>query len=354
MKNKFEYSSEAFLNLFQKFISLNYKKRRIQRNGKILTKASIQNYESLFKVLKKFFQSKNFSLNFMPLSPKNTRQFLRQKKHWHLFYLEFIDFCFNDLNHFDNHVGTNLKLLKCFCHWIEAEHGIFTGSFYRDFYVFKEEIPITVLKPEQLAFLIYDKPFDNMLPNTLKKTKDFFVFGCCVGLRVSDMRALKKDNLEITKDAWYLKVYSQKNGTYTKIKLPPCAIDIITRNENKSIYLFKSKSLVNLNKQIKQIAEMAGWTYTMPKIRAKRGMPIEIYKNDIKKEHYRFCDLLSSHSMRRTAITTLLSMGMDELSVRKISGHKPGSVEFYKYVKFHQQNLDEKTDRAFEKLALKY
>jgi intergrase/recombinase len=99
---------------------------------------------------------------------------------------------------------------------------------------------------------------------------------------------------------------------------------------------------------------MAGWTYTMPKIRAKRGMPIEIYKNDIKKEHYRFCDLLSSHSMRRTAITTLLSMGMDELSVRKISGHKPGSVEFYKYVKFHQQNLDEKTDRAFEKLALKY
>jgi len=36
--------------------------------------------------------------------------------------------------------------------------------------------------------------------------------------------------------------------------------------------------------------------------------------------------------MRRTAITTLLIMGVPEAMVRKISGHAPGSKEFYKYV----------------------
>ena len=36
--------------------------------------------------------------------------------------------------------------------------------------------------------------------------------------------------------------------------------------------------------------------------------------------------------MRRTAITTLLLIGVDEISVRRISGHAPGSKEFYKYV----------------------
>jgi integrase len=105
-----------------------------------------------------------------------------------------------------------------------------------------------------------------------------------------------------------------------------------------------------LNKQIKIIMTMAGWDHAFTKTRMRRGKPVEVYKNAQKREHYRFCDLITTHTMRRTAITTLLSLGMDEPSVRKISGHAPGSVEFYKYVKYHQQNLDEKTDLAFEKL----
>ncbi len=156
---------------------------------------------------------------------------------------------------------------------------------------------------------------------------------------------------EEIEDIWYLKVHSKKTRTFTKIKLPQYVIDIIKRNENKSAFLFQPKSVVNLNKHIKFIAEMAGWTHILTKTRTKRGLPVELYRNATKKEHYRFCDLVSSHTMRRTAITTLLSLGVDEPSVRKISGHTPGSVEFYRYVKFHQQNLDEKTDLAFEKLT---
>jgi hypothetical protein len=57
--------------------------------------------------------------------------------------------------------------------------------------------------------------------------------------------------------------------------------------------------------------------------------------------------------MRRTAISTLLNLGVDENYVRKISGHSAGSKEFYKYVKYGQKQMDDAVAIAFEKLAEK-
>lgn len=71
---------------------------------------------------------------------------------------------------------------------------------------------------------------------------------------------------------------------------------------------------------MKAIGHLAGWTNEIGKERSKRGVRKEL-KN--KGKTYRFCDLMSSHMMRRTAITTLLVNGMPEPLVRKISGHAP-------------------------------
>lgn len=51
--------------------------------------------------------------------------------------------------------------------------------------------------------------------------------------------------------------------------------------------------------------------------------------------------------MRRTAITTLLSLGVPELLVRKVSGHAPHSKEFFKYVAVSQNYLDNETQKAY-------
>jgi site-specific recombinase XerD len=177
-------------------------------------------------------------------------QFLKQKKHWQQFYLKFTDYLYDDCGNFDNYVGAMIKLLKSFCHWVETEKGINMGAYYKSFHPPKEDIPIIVLQPEQLNFLINNKQFDAKLPAYLRNTKDFFVFGCTVGLRVSDMKALKKSNLEIADSTWYLKVHSKKTNTFTKIKLPQYAIDLIVRNRSRgssgrSSVLFPAKSLVN-------------------------------------------------------------------------------------------------------------
>ena len=55
--------------------------------------------------------------------------------------------------------------------------------------------------------------------------------------------------------------------------------------------------------------------------------------------------------MRRTAITTLLIMGVPELIVRKISGHAPGSKEFYCYVSVAQDYMNQEVKIAYKKLV---
>lgn len=65
---------------------------------------------------------------------------------------------------------------------------------------------------------------------------------------------------------------------------------------------------------------------------------------------WQYYDHLSSHTMRRTAITTLLVLGVPEHVVRKVSGHAPGSKEFYKYVLIAQELLNKEVQQAHKKL----
>jgi len=339
---------KSFIVLLQNFIQNNAKNYQNKLNGKNITAQTLANYIYLHKLLLKFHQS-GFEIEIVIGKSTNANFARKQKKTWQTLYIKFTNFLYNN-GYFDNYVGANIKMLKTFCKWLELEKGINIGNFYRSFKIVKEDIPILVLQPEQLRFLINDEKFKAILSDKMKKIKDLFVFGCTVGLRISDLMLLRKSNIEIINEVWYLKVYSKKTNVFTKIKLPYFAIEIVKRNKSKSVYLFYEVKNLNLNQKFKELAELAGWTHQLVKIRMRRGKPIEIYKDPKKKTHYRFCDLISTHTMRRTAITTLLSLGMDEPSVRKISGHAPGSAEFYRYVQYHQQNLDEKTDLAFEKL----
>ncbi|MBS1510365.1 MAG: hypothetical protein JST86_05955 [Bacteroidetes bacterium] len=74
---------------------------------------------------------------------------------------------------------------------------------------------------------------------------------------------------------------------------------------------------------------------------------------DNKKQQYRFCDLVTTHTMCRTAITTMLSLGVPEQVVRKISGHSPMSKEFFRYVAIAQACQDQEVSRMFDKLKQK-
>lgn len=342
-----------FFEYYDKFLKSTLSGKRLQKNGKQLRKSTTENYRYLRKLLFQFCYEKNFELRIRNASKLSKRDFETEKKYWKKFYKSFTDFLHNDLGHYDNYVGNNIKMLRVFFNYLNNEAGIATGSFHKDFYVRKEEIPIVTLLPEQLNVLIYNKEMESNLSPSLKKTKDIFVFGCTVALRVSDLLNLKTTNLELINEHHYLKVTSKKTQTFTRIKLPSYCVEIIRGYKNKYKTLLPPISNVNLNKNIKLLMEVYKFTEPHIKTRDVRGIPTPVFKNTKTKEPYRFCDLITSHSMRRTAITTMLCLGMPEHMVRQISGHAANSKEFFRYVKLSQSYMDKETEKVFEKLEFK-
>ena len=87
--------------------------------------------------------------------------------------------------------------------------------------------------------------------------------------------------------------------------------------------------------------------------RDRQGRKVKLKKEGAKGGGFRFCDVASTHTMRRTAISTMLCLGMSEAVVRRISGHAPGSKEFYRYVLLAQTYLDSESDKVFARLQEK-
>jgi site-specific recombinase XerD len=246
--------------------------KRIQKNGKKIKEGTIKNYYYLNRLLVNFQTAKKFIIRIRDTSRLTKREIIAEKNYWKKFYKKFTDYLYTDLGHYDNYVGSNIKMLRTFFNYFNDEKGLQVGTFHKSFYVRNEEIPILVLSPEQLNFLIYDKSFDQSLNTRLKRTKDIFVFGCTVALRVSDLLSLNRSNLEVSGDNYYLKVTSKKHRHFTRIKLPDYAIEIIKKyHRRRHKNLLPVISNYNLNKNIKLLAEKAGWTDAVTKMRGRRG-----------------------------------------------------------------------------------
>jgi len=323
--------------------------KRLQKNGRSMRKRSIDTYLALQKNLQQYSIEKNKVLRIRDIDRLNTtRARIIERNYWERFYFGFTEFLYEKAD--DNYVGSQIKLLRAFFNYLNERMEPAVGDFYKQFYATKEEVPVVVLYPERLNFLIYDKEFEKKLPKHLKKHKDMFVFGCSTALRFSDLVNLKPSNLEHLNNNVYVSYRSIKTSTYTRVYLPDYAKDILKKYKRRKKSLFPPISNVNFNVAIKKIALLAGWTEAVEKTRNKRGQPFAHFKDEKNTVNYRFCDLLASHTMRRTAITTMLLCGMNEMNVRIISGHKANSTSFYRYVNYSDSFMDDEMEAFHERM----
>lgn len=332
--------------LFKQFIGDCETGRRLKKNGERITKGTIQNYYYTLNNLILFSVKTNFGLRICEAQKLNKRERKSEKNYWKKFYKNFTQFLYKK-GCYDNYVGANIKHIRTFFNYLIFEKDFVTGDFHKMFYVRKEEVDILVLSLEQLKFLIYDEKFQTILSPSEKRVKDAFVFGCITGLRFSDLFLLNSKNFEKQNGDFYLKMKSQKTKTYSYIKLPNYAIEIYKSyaGKSKNIYIFNPISLFIFNQTLKSIGEKAGFTHPVNHIREQQGRPVKISEKQL-----RFCDKMSSHMMRRTAITIMLILGMPEHLVRKISGHGADSKSFNRYVHYAQSYLDREIDKVHEKL----
>lgn len=342
--------SKPIVPLFRQFIKESQTGKRLKKNGERLKPDSVQNYSYLLKNLIDFTDATQFDLRICDASRLNRRELLTEKNYWKKFYQKFTDFMYKNGCH-DNYVGGNIKIFRIFFNYLKNDKDMFTGDFQRLFYVRKEEIEIFVLSPEQLKFLIHDKEFEQSLTPMHQRIKDIFVFGCTTGLRYSDIFLLTNKNFAKVENEWYLKVKSQKTKTFSYIKLSAYAAKIYHKYqpEDSVTTIFGKICLPNFNRYIKKIGEQAGYTHLVEVTREKQGKT-DILTKKVENGNNRFCDKMSSHMMRRTAITTLLILGMPEHLVRKISGHSQASSSFNRYVHYAQSYMDDEIAKVYSKL----
>ncbi len=351
--SKMQRSETLLLPLFERFIKDTSKGRRLKTDGSKVKAQTTRNYNYILQYLQEYEIRTGSPIRIKMITGNNKRLFLAEKKYWKKFYIEFTNYLYIKKECFDNYVGTVIKIIRIFFNYINKELGINTGPFYKDFYICKEEIPVITLLPAQLQYMINDEAFEQKLSPSLKKSKAIFVFGCTVALRVSDLFSIQFKDIEQHGSSFYLPVKTIKTGTDVRIKLPDYAMKIIkdfkaTAKKRKQI--FPPVPRTRFNDHLKQITELAGYTQELGKYRSRRGKAIENTIGE-SKASYRFCDLVSSHVMRRTAITTMLMLGMKEHAVKQISGHSGDSKSFHRYVNLVQSYMDNEMDMVFNKLA---
>ncbi|MEM7161696.1 MAG: tyrosine-type recombinase/integrase [Bacteroidota bacterium] len=350
-------SQDICLKLLDEFIRDSYNGRRTKKDGSRITYGTVRNYTFLRKALEGFIENagewKIFVFERLTMRERERAGNFNKK-----FYQQFTQYLYLKKGYFDNYVGLIIKNMRIFYNYLELERNIPVGVYHKSFYVPSEEIPIIALNPEQLRYILNDKGFNERVQEkSLEKIRDIFVFGCTVALRVSDLLSLTQKNLIIENGVHYLRVKSKKTHTYTSVKLPTYALEILFKYKDrrgergKVKTLLPSISAAYLNSSLKKMAALLEDNFVFVKTRERRGKQIVVYKDPIRKAHYTLADHISTHTMRRTAITNMLSLGMPEHLVRKISGHSANSREFFRYVELAQSYIDQETDRVFERLA---
>lgn len=318
-------------------------------SGKRIRLSTIRQYEITGKLIEEFEKTTGEILEIRLMHRTSLRQAERNRNYWQKFYRKLQAFLYHQKNSYDNYSGFVLKNIKVFLRYLEVERNLPVGDFYKAFHVPKEMFTPVIISPEQLRFLIINKEFENTLTPLLRKIKDIFVFGCTVGLRFQDLMLLKYSNLQLNGNEKSLVLQTRKTGTEVFIPLPDYAIVILNRlKRGRKSTLIPGISGSHFNSQLKKLIKLAGWDYFQPKYRHRQGEKEEIKTKE--GETFRFYQHITAHTMRRTAITTLLLLGVDENAVRRISGHAPGSKEFYRYVVLSRDFLNKKVRAAQARL----
>ena len=333
------------LPAFQKFITASATGRRLMPSGKKLRAGTICQYQCVLKLLQQFESLQDAPIRIQVLQRVSLRLLQKEKNYWSRFFRQFSLFLYKTKGCFDEYVAAVFKVIKTFFHYLSQEKALPVGEFHKKFRVPSAKFNPVILSPIQLKFLITSREFEDTLSPTLKRVKDIFVFGCTVALRYQDLLGLQKKNIQYAGEEVNIILHTQKTGTAIKIPLPAYALQIIDRYKRKAgRFVLPRLSCTNINLGIKALIKKAGWDYSLPKIRYRQGQAVELTNN--KGQNCRFYDHITAHTMRRTAITTLLLLGVDEHSVRLISGHAPGSKEFYRYVVVVQEYLNAKVKAA--------
>ena len=228
-----------------------------------------------------------------------------------------------------NTVGDHVKKLK----------AVMNSAFKKELH--NNQAYRTFVKPSVEVFNVYltDDEISSLLSlefsdSQSTKVRDLFIISCRTGLRFSDAIRLTSDMIQNGR----IHIWQQKTSDDIVIPAHPDVIDILNRYGGKS----PNVSKWFMNSQIKVIARAAGIT--------QKVTYTTVEANNVKRTvTQEKCELITSHTARRSFATNAYLAGIPTISIMKLTGHKSES-SFMKYIKITKEQIaDQLMDNPFFK-----
>lgn len=190
--------------------------------------------------------------------------------------------------------------------------------------VLKHETPnLEETKPKAVNFLTWEE-FEKMYnykfdegEEHLELTRDRFCFACVTSLRHSDMEILKKADFDDYDNPTSFSFVSKKTHDSLTIFLNKYSKELYLKYRDiptKDGLMFPPKSNQKMNDNLKVIAKKLGFTRDITKMQFSGKDRID--------ETKRLCDVIGTHSARRTFVVHALEMGWSPQLIMSCTGHE--------------------------------
>jgi len=299
-----------FMTCFQEFIDKN-KSIKAERTIKsyVTTKNYIQDYIDYF----------NTPLNFEDIDFD--------------FFEKFRIYSFDIKNAKNNYFSKLIGTLKTFMSW-SYEKEYHSNLAFKKFKVKEDETEVIYLTIEELMSL-YNFDFES---DRLNHVRDVYCMGCFCGLRYSDLKLLRASS--VFEDHLLLNIVKTKTIGH-KVPLNQYSRAILEKYKETIYEPLPVISSQKFNKYIKECCKEV-------EINTPTTITRYIGQKRIDKVVPKY-EIITSHTARKTFVTNSLILGMKEMIVRNITGHKKEET-FRRYVKIAEDFKKQEMDNTWNKI----
>ena len=188
----------------------------------------------------------------------------------------------------------------------------------KEFKVYKENVETVYLTEKEL-----DNLYNLELNEGESCVRDSFIVSSYTGLRYSDIARLQQKHLDF--DNKLLTIVTQKTNTLVVIPMHPKVEAIFRKYGNQPPAVQSNQST---NRILKKLCRKAGITNFVSVVETSGGI-----KHEITHEK---CDMVTSHTARRSFATNAYRAGIPSLSIMQITGHST-ETSFMKYIRISKE-----------------
>lgn len=302
--NRVKKTDSSLLVNHTQYIVDNANTRKIKGSNKIgLSERRVTGYKSFKKVMQTYEKKIKKKIHFQDI----TKSFVDRFTNWLV----------NEKNYSTNYAGKILDNLKTVC--LDAEKiDIKVNSYTKQIEGFREQNEdryIQTLSFEELEQIRTAE----LKSKAQENARNWLLLGCEIGQRASDLLKLTPDNLRYKSKRIYIDIEQQKTGKAITIGvIAPHVIEIVENNFPYPI------SQQKLNKHIKDVCRLAELTDEV------KGKKYDKESSRKKLGYYPKCDLITSHSFRRSFATNYYKKIPTPVLIG-ITGHSKESM-FLEYI----------------------